>query len=152
MLEISPDLFIGTIADIGRMPLTVNLSSKWHKAQHPDLNPQHHCYIIHEDPTLLSVNWVDGPAAYFDYQGQGVNTCERILDFLSRHKDQPRLIVCDQGMSRSPSIAMLYLAKRHYGEAIGYDKAYEIIKLLYPTYNPGSGITEFLKNNWNDIS
>lgn len=73
------------------------------------------------------------------------------LDFIEK-SDKSVLISCNQGISRSPSVAMLYLAKRDKvvnGENL--DEAEGDFLKLYNQYNPGVGIKIFLKQNWEKI-
>jgi predicted protein tyrosine phosphatase len=62
------------------------------------------------------------------------------------------LIHCNQGHSRAPSLAMLFLAK--YLKVISdidYMAAYSQYRHLDPEFNPNSGIVLFLKTYWNQI-
>ncbi|MHB9133316.1 MAG: protein-tyrosine phosphatase family protein [Armatimonadota bacterium] len=59
------------------------------------------------------------------------------------------LILCNQGLSRAPSIALLYLAR--YTDAIpkaSFAKAREAFEQLYPDYYPSWGMWGFLNQNW----
>ena len=62
------------------------------------------------------------------------------------------LIHCYRGESRSPSLALLFLAK---GLEIITSDSYEEAKFEYelidPGYLPGRGIKNYLKNNWDYI-
>lgn len=107
------------------------------------------CYIIHEEPGLMSVNWVDAAARFFDYQGKGVENFKRILDFIEK-QEKPVFIFCDQGISRSPSVAMVHLAKRLKVIPDTFSEAIEAFLELYPTYAPG-GIADFLAEKWEEI-
>lgn len=87
---------------------------------------------------------------FFDWQGKGVETIKKILDFIEAQKWQV-YIFCDQGISRSPSVALLYLAKRL--KVIpdeNFDAARQDFLLLYPMYNPG-GIKDFISQHWEEI-
>ena len=59
------------------------------------------------------------------------------------------LIHCNMGMSRSASIALMYLAT--HGEFIGltFQQAQGIFAEIYPPYLPGGGISRFIENHWN---
>lgn len=108
------------------------------------------CYIIHEEPGLMSVNWVDAAAKFFDYKGEGVKNFKKILDFIER-QEKPVLIFCDQGMSRSPSVAMVYLAKRLHSIPSGsFEEALHAFLDIYPSYSPG-GIADFIKAHWEEL-
>lgn len=63
------------------------------------------------------------------------------------------LVHCNQGMSRSPSIAFLYLAK-HTGlfEGLSLEAALHEFKELYPSYAPAGGVAGFIRENWGHFS
>jgi predicted protein tyrosine phosphatase len=73
------------------------------------------------------------------------------LGFANKHWGQGKklLIHCNQGESRAPSLAMLFLAK---GISAIPDSSYEAARVefekLYPRYNPGRGIETYFSNNW----
>ena len=107
-------------------------------------------YILYKKDRILSVNFVDGDdPKYYDWQGGGVSVFTQILDFIDDQKDKKVLINCNQGISRSPSVAMLYLAKR--SKLItnnSFDSAMQEFTRIYPNYTPGLGIRLFLSQNW----
>lgn len=94
------------------------------------------------------LNWEDlSDESHFD-----ISELVQILDFLDHNKDNPIFIHCEYAQSRSPAIVMTYLSKRteilqrnFYGALDGFVK-------LYPGFVYPSGITKFLKNNWNKIT
>ena len=59
-------------------------------------------------------------------------------------KDTATLIHCDQGLSRAPTLAYAYLAKR------GYLHSEEEFRAVYPDWAPG-GIWEWLTQNWDSL-
>ena len=76
------------------------------------------------------------------------------LAFANKHWSQGRklLIHCNQGESRAPSLAMLFLAKGVFSIP---DTSYEVARLefekLYPRYNPGKGIETYFSKNWSQL-
>jgi hypothetical protein len=63
------------------------------------------------------------------------------------------LVHCNQGQSRSPTIAFLYLVKfsdLFRGQDIG--TAIETFKTLYPPYNPAQGMADFIAKYWSHYS
>ena len=61
----------------------------------------------------------------------------------------PVLVHCEAGMSRSPSIALLYLAR--HTRAIptsAYEDAEQMFEALYPDFSPGPAIRRFLIKHW----
>ena len=53
---------------------------------------------------------------------------------------------CNQGESRSPTIALLILSK---GFPFEFNAAKEQFIKIYPNYSPKNGMLEYAKNNWN---
>jgi hypothetical protein len=59
------------------------------------------------------------------------------------------LVHCNLGLSRSPTIAFLYLAKytdRYRG--LDYAAALALFRQIYPPYAPAHGIADFARLNW----
>ena len=84
-----------------------------------------------------------------------VTSFQIALDFLDLWYPSRREIVirCNQGLSRAPSIALLWLAKR--AKAISSSESYaaaaKAFLEIYPAYNPGGGIRTFLAAHWDEI-
>lgn len=110
----------------------------------------HPNYLSLESDQLLSFNWVDGGA--FLYRMSGPAAFTRALDFIDRwYPEKQILINCDQGQSRSPTVALLYLAKRLKAIPAGsFSEAREAFLPLYPSYAP-AGIADFVAANWDAI-
>ena len=75
------------------------------------------------------------------------------LEFIDEHIDSAQVLIhCNQGQSRSPSLALLYLAKRdkHVSNE-NYDQASEEFRELYPHFNPGRGIHLYLQDYWHQL-
>lgn len=69
---------------------------------------------------------------------------EKSIEFIDKHiKDRKVIVHCNQGKSRSASIALLYLFRdKEYWEA-----QYEFSQ-IYPNYLPSEGINEYFETNW----
>ena len=66
-------------------------------------------------------------------------------------KGQKVLIACNDGGSRGPTTALMFL------RAIGdmphpFMQSEKIFKTLYPKYDPAQGIRQFARDNWNSIN
>lgn len=107
--------------------------------------------VIYEIDNHLYLNWVDSKEEkYFDYKGLGVSVFVSILNFIEKwHKSGSVLIHCNEGLSRSPSIAMVYLAKR-LKVIDGKDHVFAEREFsdIYPEYYANKGISDFLFKNW----
>jgi predicted protein tyrosine phosphatase len=72
---------------------------------------------------------------------------------IPRWEEGSRLLThCNQGRSRSPSLALLLLASQ--SEEIPEDtfaKAREQFREMYPSYRPSRGINIYLQQNWQDL-
>lgn len=189
MIPVKTNLLIGTVSEIKSHPewASINLAHNYHYELHQwtrrdgidhTVDP---CYLIcTENPDLLSVNWVDSPdARYFDYNGQGVSLVLQMFDFIDKFLPTHSVgIVCNRGESRSPSIAMAYLAKRTNVlsrpivsasdlmegqnpielidnakdfEKPTYSIARDKFQHIYSKYYPSSGITSFLIDHWDEL-
>ena len=132
----------------------VGVSSKYHYELHSWQKGFKYaddpCYLICQKDTVMSVNWVDAAERFYDWKGIGLATFRKILDFI-QSQTKKVYIFCDQGQSRSPSVALLYLAKRlKVIRDENFDVAMQDFLLLYPHYNPG-GIKDFIRHHWNEI-
>mgnify|MGYP001583064844 CR=1 FL=1 len=103
----------------------------------------------------LTLNMIDPPTPLFS-----LALFQRALDFLDeRLALGPVLIHCNQGLSRAPSLALVYLAKRakglrgHFAASFdGYAGARGEFAAIYPAYAPGAGLVQFLTERWKEIA
>lgn len=110
----------------------------------------HPNYLIYKNNNNLFLNMVDMQNELLpDFTNPIIREAMTFIDGNIIHKNV--LIHCNQGQSRSPSIALVYLAKKNIISNISYDFAIKDFLLLYPLYNPGQGIYLYLKNNWKSI-
>lgn len=116
-----------------------------------NLNKNHPNYLILEKEKHLYLNMVDmNTMLSHEYTKPIVETS---LNFIERNINSNNVLIhCNLGRSRSPALAMLFLAKRKnilsnssYMEAKG-----EFMK-LFTDYVPGPGIEKYLETYWNDL-
>ncbi len=63
--------------------------------------------------------------------------------------DRSVLVHCNQGCSRSPSIAMLYIAMHTTRlPRSSYDQAKDVFVEIYPPFAPAGGMDGFLRDRW----
>lgn len=82
------------------------------------------------DPAYVRAELVDAALAFIAAkrgEGQGV------------------LVHCNQGRSRSPTIAMLAMARDLPAD---FEEAEDLFRKLYPDYQPANGMREFALSNW----
>jgi len=160
MIEVHSNLYVGSVDEAVVLPQSSwkkifaanNYHYKLHGWARGGRYQNHPYYVIREESDFISLNWVDGPATYFDYQGKGVETIHRVLNFIDKNVPENKIIIaCNQAISRSPSIALLYLAKRSHTIAdTSFDDARKDFLQIYPRYAP-SGIADFISSKWNEI-
>ena len=103
-------------------------------------------YLMAKRDNKLILNLVDAPKAEF-FDSLLVHTGVMFIeDEISKGKKV--VVVCNQGESRSASLTLLYLLKCGIinGDTLE-DVEVEFLR-LYPRYNPGKGIREFMKKNF----
>lgn len=77
---------------------------------------------------------------------------KKTMQFINTYINTQKIIIhCNQGMSRSPSIGLVYLARIEFINKISYQDAKNDFLQLYREYNPGRGIELYLQNNWIDV-
>lgn len=111
------------------------------------LQKTHPNYLTYLNGKHLYLNIIDTHSPKFF----SLDLFESSIRFISTFAKQGHsvLIHCNKGESRSPSIALVYLARET--DLItdsDYDNAREDFYPLFPTYLPRSGIDAFLRENW----
>ncbi len=157
MKEIYPNLHIGSQEDYENI---VRFEDDWfvvHACKEPyhrqalgystQAAPKNHPeYLIAYRENHLILNLVDAPnPAYIPK----VIIDEAIKAIHSNIQDKRIFLHCNQGMSRSATIGLLYLKTVH----VINDEFSEVEKeylQLYPWYNPGNGMRMFALMNWNN--
>lgn len=154
MSEVYPNLFIGSLRDCffeqrDDWAIVHACKSPCHQTAlgyRGSLLPTHPNYLVYERGNHLFLNMIDPP--FRPLFKPALFTAS--LDFIGKHISNRNVLVhCNLGLSRSPSIALLYLAKRT--KAISgetYVKAAQDFAKLYPNYHPSSGIVFYLASNW----
>ena len=157
MKEVRTNLFIGTEADCN---FTNDDIAIIHACKHPchinavgykgSLPSTHPYYLIFEKEKHLFLNIVDMEREFSPVYTHPI--MKSSMAFIEKHiSDRKVLIHCNQGLSRSPSIALLYLARK---ENIGnstYVLAVNDFRKLYPMFDPGTGIALYMNKYWNEL-
>jgi len=155
MKEIYPNLFIGSEIDLNKIACNIDEWYIIHACKEPyhrialgytgRAAPKDHPeYLIAEREGRLILNLVDAPdPSYIPKE-----IIDKALDTINKKiADQKVFVHCNQGMSRSAVIGMLYLRSR----GILPDDFFEAenkFKELYPLYTPNSGMRIYAMNNW----
>ncbi|MBN2006406.1 MAG: dual specificity protein phosphatase family protein [Anaerolineae bacterium] len=159
MIEVYPNLFVGTQTDYED---DVAHRTGWavvHACKEPfhrralgykgrSVAKDHPEYLVARRGDELSLNIIDADdPAYF--APEMINAA---LDFIDESLDAGKrvLLHCNLGESRSPSIALFYLAMRRKALPTTSLEAAEVeFRKLYPKYLPKPGIRGYLLQHWN---
>ena len=108
--------------------------------------PQDHPnYLFVEHENDLYINMIDPHEARY-FRPSLFTTA---VEFIDRHIEKnPVAIHCERGLSRSPSVALVYLASTGMVANSSFDEARAQFSELYPSYAPGEGIETFLRQSW----
>jgi len=114
------------------------------------LPSNHPNYLIKEDKKHLYLNMVDMDNLMHQFTKPII---QKAIEFIRNNiKENNVLIHCNVGLSRSPALALVFLAK--ISEEItnnSYDDAKKEFLSLYPSYQPGSGVDNYLRRHWEDL-
>lgn len=156
MLEVHPGLFVGNEMDERR----VRDEPGWffiHACKEPyhrqalgytgrAAAKDHPEYLIaHRDGRLI-LNLVD----VADVKYVAAEIVDAALDVIHVNLGTTKVLLhCNQGQSRSPTIALLYLL-RHTDRfaGMGIDDAVPAFRVLYPPYSPARGMADYARLNW----
>jgi len=115
-----------------------------------NLAKDHPLYLVYERGRELFLNIIDAKFPLSPNFGDPL--FKAAFDFIDKKiNDIEVLVHCNQGLSRSPSIALAYMAKKGLLPSESYKEASEEFKKIYPDYNPGVGIVHYLENHWSHI-
>jgi hypothetical protein len=159
MEEVAQNLYVGDDDDCQRAP------DDWavvHACKHDchqkgvgytgDLNQSHPEYLIAQRESDLYLNIVDMERKLSHEYTEPIVSAT--FDFIDDNRDSKEVLVhCNQGRSRSPALAMLYLAKR--ADTLpdsDYESAKQAFADLYPPYRPGRGIELYLREYWPQLA
>lgn len=111
-----------------------------------NLNNDHKNYLVLERKYNLYLNIIDPPFPLF----RPILFSSFLSFAIKNWKEERKILIhCNQGESRAPSLALLFLAK---GLAVidnsSYESAYLEFEELYPMYDPGEGIQIYFEENW----
>lgn len=114
------------------------------------LPKDHPNYLKYEEGSHLYLNLVDPPHKPLFFKSSFTSA----LDFVERKIDDNKVLVhCNEGLSRSPSIVLLYLASEgQINQNSSYPEAKREFQTdYYPHYRPSGGIRTFLSQNWQEL-
>ena len=153
MVEVFDRLLVGAVDDcrigVEKLAVVHACKSPCHQqavGYRGSLPASHPNYLVLQQEHDLYLNIIDPPVPLFK-----VEIFERFLAFARTKYDSGAsvLIHCNQGESRAPSLALLFLAK-HIGALPdpSFEDAKHAFVRFFPAYQPGIGIQRFLADNW----
>ncbi len=158
IIPVQPHVFIGGALDCSPGLNLTGTKATIHACKYPcwarftssgQLPKDHPQYLAHIYPFDLILNMIDPPVPLFQSA-----TFAMARTFAKGHLSRGRdlLIHCNQGLSRAPSIAMLILAK-DLGVVSdeSYERARDEFEFLYPEYEPGVGIEQYMREHWREL-
>lgn len=148
--EVLKNLFVGTDADCGMgFDFTIHACKTCHQKRigyKGSLPSTHLNYLILEDPKDLYLNMVDMAQLLPKYTDPIMYAA---LNFIDKYISTGTVLIhCNQGISRSAGIALLYMAVKGFLPNSSYDSAKSSFMKIYPFYNPGIGVDNYLRFNW----
>lgn len=156
MIEVMPNLFVGGQSDEAQLRgqtdwFVIHACKEPYHRQALGYSGQgapktHPEYLIARREGRLILNLVDVPNVAFISPLIIDAAIAAIHENIGNAKV---LIHCNQGMSRSPTIALLYMAK-HGSVFTGDTFEQARVKFLerYPLYNPAKGVADYAALNW----
>jgi hypothetical protein len=162
MVEVHPNLFVGSQVDYESNSSALSEWAVIHACKEPyhrqalgysgrAVSKNHPEYLIVRRPNRLILNLIDVenplyiPNEIMEASVAFIHACLAA--------QQRVLVHCNQGLSRSPSIAMLYLAT--YTERLpkaSFEEATRLFIQMYPLFAPAGGVYGFLRNRWDSWS
>lgn len=113
------------------------------------LDKEHQHYLAFTTSGDLYLNMIDPPVPLFK-----ADTFKHFMKFMDEHRDDKVTIHCNQGKSRAPSMAMLWLAKGlHEIPDVSYDEARGSFEKKFPGVidTTGKGIETYMREHWNEF-
>ena len=162
MVEIYKNLFIGNQDDY---EVNVRMQSNWaivHACKEPyhrqalgysgrSVSKDHPEYLMakRENRIILNLGDVDNP----DWISPLI--IDEAIRFIKNKLELGMnvLVHCNQGMSRSAGIGLLFLATQGLFKGESFETAENKFRTsIYPVYNPAQGVRGYIIRNWNKYS
>lgn len=155
MIEVTENIFVGNLVNYENLRFdekfcfvqackepchrkALGYTGRAPQKEHPE-------YLIAYRPKRIILNMIDSDKKYF------TNILfERSVEFIDKSlSDNNKVLIhCNQGVSRSPSIGLLYLAIKKKINNSSFENAKTDFSRIYPSYEP-KGIADYLSENWN---
>lgn len=162
MIEVAPGLYVGNQLDyetrIKKAPYGWAVVHACKEPYHREAvgykgrglaERDHPEYLMarRDDGMRLCLNMIDAPSPEF-FRDEMIDAA---TDFIGAHIAAGRnvLVHCNQGGSRGPSLALLYL-RRHTQrfDGMSFEDAEDVFRAAYPPYLPANGIRAYVEQHW----
>lgn len=157
LVNVQENLYVGDQTEDGKIDTIFALNAivyaakePWHRNElgyttkaAPKDDPD---YYWAERGNMLMLNMVDAPKPeFFDKR-----MIDKALDYIEqKQKEMYRVIIlCNQGQSRSASLALLHLIRQGIITGDTLEDCEVQFLRVYPNYNPGEGMRGFVKLHW----
>lgn len=161
MVEIYPNLFVGTVEDYEEIKnnpkffTVIAAKEPYHrlaigyKGRSCDKNHPEYLYAEREGCLICNLVDVDNP----DWISPIIiNKAFESIDKALLDDSKSVLICCNQGRSRSASIGFMYIKRRKaFGESPDFADSEAAFRKIYPAYEPANGIRGYSLLHWNEI-
>lgn len=168
MIEVAPGLFVGNQLDFEKQVKSANggLKDGWavlHACKEPYHreavgyvgrgladrdNPE---YLMARRDDRMMLNMIDAPKPEF-FRDEMIDAA---MTFVRQKLTGGKrvLIHCNQGGSRAPSLALLYLRKfsDRFDDMV-FEDAEEVFRACYPSYQPAAGIRAYVEQHWGALA
>lgn len=165
MIEVAPQLFVGNATDLIHVDDGAKgIKDGWYvitaakEPWHRDLlgytsrgAPKDHAeYLLAKREHRLFLNLVDVDDPAF-IREEIINTALEAIDDAMDRGDKV-LIHCNQGQSRAPMLALLWLRGEDEAYAgLTYDLAAEQFREVYPSFAPAKGMEGYARTHWGEL-
>ena len=157
MIEVGKNIYVGSDADCfwdNRNGWAVIHACKTcHKRRvgySGNLGQSHPCYLIRKDQNHLFLNLVDMDRTLMPVFTSPI--VRAAMEFIRENIPAKKILIhCNEGHSRAPSVALLYLARESTIPKSCYEKAKEEFLRIYPMYSPAKGIESYMRQYWSDL-
>ena len=156
MIEVFKNLYVGNDTDCRKIQFDIEWSvihackTCHQKALNytKSLPSNHPNYLVFRQDRNLYLNLVDMSSIKLEFADPIFETdLKFILEVTGKV-----LIHCNQGISRSPAIALTYLANQNLISKGSFSFASKEFIKLYKNYNPGLGIKNYLDDRWEHLT
>ena len=162
MTQIMPNIYIGNELDYHMIPqqdkwatlhcckIPFHCAFAGYKGKLPHTHPD---YMLCRINNEMALNLLDNDKFNADYVLFNKEMFIKAFAFLDEYRalGYKLLIHCNQGLSRAPTLGMLYTAMLGKYNYAGFDETVKQFKQIYPEYAPRANIYMTTQAIWNDI-